>query len=466
MWENEPTWSVTEISQAIDAALRRAFPKEVWLRGEIRNLKRGDRMVWFDLVEPAPNDDPGRPPVATLPVVLFDMARRQVNTRLRQSGGAVRMEDGTEVRVRGQLGWWGMGGRLQLHMTDIDPDFTLGRLAANRTRLLRRLDAEGLLRRQAALSLPLVPLRLGLVTSAASAAEHDVLDELARARIGFRVVRADVRVQGRSAPRSVAWGLRAVASRGVDVVLLVRGGGASTELATFDNEVIARTIASLDVPVATGIGHDIDRTVADEVAHVAYKTPTACAQAMVSIVRAFEAALVTAWTAVARAARDAVGSQLAQLQSRAHHVAVGSRHGLVAADRTLSTGAQRLGRSADAALVRSGQYTERTSRRIETGVRVQCASHVRRLDALQDRLTQRAPRSVDAHERRLASAQAQLRALDPARVLARGWSITRSADGAVVRSPDQVASGDTLETTVAGGKLRSVVQDRSTERDR
>lgn len=456
---------MAEISQAIDAALRGAFPTEVWLRGEIRNLKRGERIVWFDLVEPAPHDDPGRPPLATLPVVLFDMARRQVNTRLRQSGGAVRMEDGTEVRVRGQLGWWATGGRLQLQMADIDPEFTLGRLAANRAKLLRTLDAAGLLRRQAALSLPLVPLRLGLVTSASSAAEHDVLDELRRAGIGFQVIRADVRVQGHSAPRSVAWGLRAVASRGVDVVLLVRGGGASTELATFDNEVIARTIAGLAVPVVTGIGHDIDRTVADEVAHVAYKTPTACAQAMVSIVRDFDDALVATWTAVTRTARDAVTSQLSRLQACARHVAVGTRHGLAAADRMLSTGAGRLTRSADAALVRSDQKTESTSRGIETGVRVQRASHLRRLDGLQHRLMQRAPRLLDTEQRRLASSEAQLRALDPARVLARGWSITRSVDGAVVRAPDQVVTGDQLETTVAGGELRSVVQHRSTERD-
>ena len=180
-------------------------------------------------------------------------------------------------------------------MTDIDPAFTLGRLAADRDRLLRLLDAEGLLGRQAALSRPLVPLRVGLVTAGGSAAEHDVMDELRRSGLGFRVVRADARVQGPTAPRSVAWGLRAVAARGADVVLLVRGGGATTDLAAFDSEVIARAVAGLDTPVLTGIGHDIDRSVADEVAHAAYKTPTACAQAVVADVLAFEGRLGAAW---------------------------------------------------------------------------------------------------------------------------------------------------------------------------
>src|SRR5690606_19126440 len=166
---------------------------------------------------------------------------------------------------RGRITFYERGGRLQLQMSDIDPDFTLGRLAADRERVLRQLAAEGLLDREARLPRPLLPMRLGLVTSAGSAAEHDLLDELRASGIGFTVVPADVRVQGARPPTSVPRGLRAVAARGVVLVLLVRGGGAATDLAAFDGEVIARAIAELEVPVLTGIGHDIDRSVADEV---------------------------------------------------------------------------------------------------------------------------------------------------------------------------------------------------------
>ncbi|HKY64857.1 MAG TPA: exodeoxyribonuclease VII large subunit, partial [Acidimicrobiales bacterium] len=207
LWDDagDPTWSVPELGEAIGLHLRTAFPDEVWVRGVIRNLNPGRRggTVWFDLVEPAADGDLSRPPVASLPVVLFDMARRRVNARLTDAGGAVRMTDGTEVRLRGRLTYYERGGRLQLTMSDIDPDFTLGRLAADRDRLLRLLEAEGLLGRQASLPRPLLPLRLGLVTSRGSAAEHDVLDELRRSGIGFSVLRADVRVQGAHAPRSV-----------------------------------------------------------------------------------------------------------------------------------------------------------------------------------------------------------------------------------------------------------------------
>ena len=177
LWDDpgDPTWSVPELGEAIGLRVRTAFPDELWVRGVIRNLNPSRRggTVWFDLVEPAADGDLGRPPVATLSVVLFDTARRRVNARLTDAGGRVRMTDGTEVRVRARVTWYDRGGRLQLQMSDIDPAFTLGRLAADRDRLLRLLDGEGLLTRQAALPRPVLPLRLGLVTSRGSAAEHD-----------------------------------------------------------------------------------------------------------------------------------------------------------------------------------------------------------------------------------------------------------------------------------------------------
>jgi exodeoxyribonuclease VII large subunit len=462
LWDDPdaPTWSVAEVGEALAVALRRAFPEEVWVRGVIRNLSRGrGGMVWFDLIEPAPGGDLSKPPLATLPVVLFDDARRQVNARLASGGNAVRMVDGTEVRVRGRPGYWPRGGRLQLQMSDIDPDFTLGRLAAERERLLRRLDAEGLLSRQGALPAPLVPLRLGLVTSSGSAAEQDVLDELRRSGIGFRVFRADVRVQGYDAARSVAWGLGAVAARGVDAVLLVRGGGATTDLAAFDSELIARTIAGLGVPVLTGIGHDIDRTIADEVAHAAYKTPTACAQAVVDDVRAFGRRTVEVWQDIAVTVRRRLRAESVRLSACGRHVAVATRQGLASADRDLAARPPRVRRAATGALDRLARQLERAAGRTSSSARGHLRARELALGAVGHRLRHRPPRLVAAAAHDLDRLDAQVRALDPARTLARGWSITRDARGRVLRSVAAVAEGDSLVTTLADGGVRSTVTD-------
>jgi exodeoxyribonuclease VII large subunit len=463
LWDDpgDPTWSVPELGQAIGLSLRAAFPGEVWVRGVIRNLNPSRRggTVWFDLIEPAPGGDLAKPAQATLPVVLFNQERLRVNARLRDAGGGVRMSDGTEVRLRGRVTFYDRGGRVQLQMSDIDPAFTLGRLAADRERLLRALDAEGLLTRQAGLPRPVVPLRLGLVTSAGSAAEHDVLDELRRSGIGFSVVRADVRVQGSHAARSVAWGLAAVAARGVDAVLLVRGGGATTDLAAFDSEIIARAVAGLDVPVLTGIGHDIDRSVADDVAHASYKTPTACAQAVVDDVRAFERHAFDVWRGVAAAVGRHLRAEGDRLRTCGRHVAVATRQGLSGADRDLSGRAMRVRRSATGALARSALALERSVGRAESGARARLRGHEQVVAAAAERLVQRPPRLLAGASRDLARLDAQVRALDPARSLARGWSITRHADGRVVRSVRDVAAGHELSTTLADGEVRSSVSD-------
>src|SRR5262249_31546231 len=149
-------------------------------------------------------------------------------------------------------------GKLTLKMRGLDPMYTLGQLAADRDRLLRRLVGEGLLDAQRRLPLPACPYRVGLVTSVGSAAWHDVTDELRRSGLRWQLVVCDTSVQGANAEYGIAGALRRLGRAEVDVIALVRGGGSRTDLATFDTEVVARAIAGLPVPVLTGLGHEID----------------------------------------------------------------------------------------------------------------------------------------------------------------------------------------------------------------
>src|SRR4051795_127302 len=147
----EPRMSVAELNSGIGTVLARAFPDELWVRGEIANLSRPPSgHVYFDLVD---GD-------CALAVTLWASDRQVVNAVLRRSGGAVRMTDGTEVRVRVRVTWYPKRGQVSLRMLSIDTAYTLGRLAEARELLLMRLKAEGLLVRQAALPLPAVPLRV------------------------------------------------------------------------------------------------------------------------------------------------------------------------------------------------------------------------------------------------------------------------------------------------------------------
>ena len=427
----EPTFSVGELADAIGHAVRAAFRDEVWVRGEIHDLSRPPSgHVYLTLVEERPEG--GK---ATLSVMLSAANKVAVNRALTRAGGSVRMVDGTEVRIRGRLDWYAPRGQLQLRMTAIDPAYTLGQLELARAELISRLDAEGLLRRNAGLALPLVPLRIGLVTSRGSAAEADFLDELGRSGLAFHVIAVDVRVQGVGAPRHVASGIASLAARACEVIAVVRGGGARTDLACFDDEQVARAIAQCPVPVITGIGHETDRTVADDVAHASAKTPTAAAQHLVDHVGAYLARVEDVWAHLARVGQRELSAHLHRIEA---HAGRARRAGAVAT-------------------TRADQRLERDVGRLGGAARARVRDADARLESAIRRLSHRAPRALVEAERGLGTTDARIRALDPERALARGWSITRTVDGQVVRTPADVAPGDRLRTQTAGGEVRSTV---------
>ena len=446
----EPTFSVTELSDQIGNALRARFRDEVWVRGEIRNLSRPPSgHVYFTLTDP----DGG----ASIGVMLSAAKKGSVNDTLIRAGGTVRMTDGTDVRIRGRLDWYSPRGELQLRMTAIDPAYTLGQLELARAEILARLREEGLLGANAARPLPLVPLRVGLVTSEGSAAEADFLDELRRSGFAFHVLRADSRVQGVDAPRAIASAIRMLATHHLDVLALVRGGGARTDLAAFDDEAVARAIAACPVPVLTGVGHEVDTSVADDVAHTSAKTPTACAQLLVARVAELASALEGTWAGIAERGVRTVRRHDERLVAHARHLARGTRVALDGGAARLASIADRSRRAAVVGLDRASHRLDTQQGRITGAARSHLRSAELLVDAGERRVAHRAPRALAESERALDGIAARLRVLDPDRTLRRGWSITRGPDGSVVRSPDDVRAGDQLTTRVAGGDVRSTV---------
>ena len=405
-----PVLSVSRLGSLIKDGLAVLFPEEFWVEGQITNLRTPrSGHTYLDLVEPS--DEPGRPPVAAFSVVLWKQTKVGIDRTLAEAGDLT-LGDDLQVRIRASIDFYPPHGRLQLKMTGVDPGFTLGLMAAQRERLLLALATEGILGRNASLALSEPALRIGLVTSIGSAAHADFCTELERSGIAFDLIERDTRVQGDGAAIDIAEGLRIVATYGPDVIALVRGGGSAVDLSVFDAEVVARTIAGLAVPVLTGIGHEIDRSIADEVAHTSYKTPTACAAALVGAARVFADRISALRTAIADHAHRAIDM----------------------ADRQRTDLAGRTIRAANAVL----------------------RHHTDLLAAGQSRLLHTASALPQRHRERLDALGARLRALDPAMVLARGWSITRLSDGTLVRSPQDVSDGDTLVTALADGTVTSV----------
>lgn len=424
------TLSVTQLHDAINRALRKSFPDEVWVRGEVHRVSNSRRgHTYFELVERK------RAGVvqSTLDVALLEWNRAPVDAARREVG--VELAEGIEVRIRGRVGVYARSGRLQFEMTAIDPEFTLGRLAADRDRLLRVLGQEGLLGANRSRVLPPVPLRVGIVASVGSAGYHDFVQELRAAPFGWRIETYDVRVQGRDAPGALVHALRTADGRALDVITLIRGGGARSELAVFDAEPLARTIATMTTPVLTGIGHETDRSVADEVAYGAFKTPTAVAQALVGRAQAFADHLAAAESRLLTLVPARLGASAARLDLVGTQIQSGVRRHLALARRQVD--AQAAGVALGAARIpdRSRAHQERARARIEA----------------------RAPDILRRAAARVEAQAAQVRALDPQRVLARGYSITRTDAGTALRDPAVVSVDAVLTTQLARGQITSRV---------
>ena len=422
-----PTYTVGELADAINDTLRRGFSDGVWVRGEISGWSDRGQHAYFTLV-----DDDGTK--AAVNVQFFANSRMRLRPLLQKH--RLRLADGMKVRVFGYLDYYAPNGRIGLKMTGIDPKYTLGDIAQSRDEVIRRLVADGLLDANKRRPLSSIPLRVGVVTSVGTAAWHDFHDELQRSALGFSLTVIDTRVQGEFAEEMVAAAIVTLGRRpDLDAVVVIRGGGARNELAVFDAERIARAIAASPVPVLTGLGHEVDRSVADEVAHTSLKTPTACAGEL-----------------IARAARYCADAEAAFAS-----IVRESRHSLIAATSDLSQTAHRIARRTHAAVERAD---ERLGMRIDTLARTAPASLARadqRLVDSQQRVLARAGAVVERSTSRLDVVAARVAALDPAVQLARGWSITRDGDGRVVRSVDDLAADDIVTIAVADGLITSTV---------
>jgi exodeoxyribonuclease VII large subunit len=429
----EATFGVAALNQAISEAIGDGFPKPVWVRGEVQQLHVSrNQHTYFELVEKHERRDQVR---AVIRVALFRDDRPAVNRALRDAG--LRLADGVEVRIRARVDFWPPAGRLQLVMTEIDPAFTAGRLAADRDRLLRVLAQEGILSRNAARSLAVVPLRVGLVSSAGTAAYRDFVHGLETSGYAFRVAHCDVGVQGAAASRRIVWGLRRLARLDVDVIAVVRGGGARSDLAPFDTEIVARAITEMPVPVITGIGHETDRTIADDVAHTCAKTPTAAAATLV----------------------EAVDAYVERLAYIGHRVSLRARSVGTLAERDLRGLVSRLVRSIPIVLERERRSVNANWARAAHAGRRGTRDASQALERSRRVVLAAARRELWAQNTRLDTADARLRALDPRQVLERGYTITRDERGQVVRAAAGVRAGSQLSTETARGTVRSRVEE-------
>ena len=241
--------SIAALYRQVQAAVTGVVPRGhlQWVRGEIQSISDRTGHCYMDLVDPDAVRGRDTP---VLKVNCWGRTWGPLKTTLGRQG--IVLEPGVVVSLRGRVEFYPPRGQINFIASDVDVTALLGRLAARRAALLHTLESEGLLRRNQALAVPAVPLRIGLVASPGSEGYNDFVGQLRRSDLAFSVVLFKANVQGAGAPASVARALHAMSGADCDLAVLVRGGGSRGDLAAFDAEPVARAIAGLALPAVDG----------------------------------------------------------------------------------------------------------------------------------------------------------------------------------------------------------------------
>ena len=376
----------------------------------------------------------------------------------------VALADGQLVEASGFFTAYPAKGRLQFQVRS----FTLageGALRMQVAELARRLELEGLMDAARKRALPRFPVRVGLVTSPRGKAVHDVLRTLARRYPTAELVVAGVPVEGENAVAEIVRGLEAVAREpGIDVILLVRGGGSYEDLMPFNAEAVARAIVACPVPVVTGIGHEPDTSIADMVADVRASTPTAAAEAVspdrdevMHRLDGLGALLGSALTGRITQARHRMGLAAARPVWHDASVLLGARMQGVdllasAIERALP---ERIVRQRET-VARLRADILRAGHAIGSAERVSC-------DQTTERVRQAGRALIGSTTQVVSGAAARLHDLSPLGILGRGYAVCYEQDGVVVRDTAQVTPGDHVRVRLARGHIGCIVEDTEAE---
>ena len=421
MWEMvHDVLTLFELNSLVHEIIEANFDEECWVTGELSDVSTPAFGGHFygELVQ---KDEESDRIIARARITCWSRTYNLLRLRFQKEAGEA-LRKGLQVKLLVKVNFHEQYG-YSLNVLDIDSTFTLGDLARRRREILIQLENDGILHDNQELPLPRLLRRIAVVSSATAAGYGDFCHQLEQNDYGFHF---DVRLfpsvmQGDGVPEGIISALEAILSPSLgedggghfDLVVIIRGGGASSDLSDFDSYELAACIAQYPLPVVTGIGHERDETVLDYVAHTRVKTPTAAAAFIIEH-QAEEAAL------------------LDDLYQRITH-------------------------SARERIQREKQRMERQQAVLPLLFTNAIQGKQSRLALLRQRLLAACPGRIEREQHRLQLMKQRLESLDPRLLLRRGYSIT-TCGGKIVRNPETLAEGDVLTTHVEHGEILSVVK--------
>lgn len=433
---NKEYLRISELNQLIGGAIHASFPQPLWICGEVQgyNRNRSKNHIFFELIEKDPDS---KNIIAKIGLVLFAGRKAHIQSILKQSENAFALKDDIEVKLACSIDFYPPHGVVRLIVESIDPTYTLGKFAQEKQKLIALLKKKGTLDKNKQLGLTSVPLCLGLVTADDSAAYNDFRSELARSGFAFEVYLRNALMQGKSSEKDICKAIDELGKiKNLDAIVITRGGGSIADLSWFDSQAIAEKIAACPVPVLSGIGHEINITITDMAAHTYAKTPTAIAQFLVNRVQIF---------------LDEIDEKLEEITSGAQEI--------------IEEEKQRLKDSAVS---------------LQNSTRSYLKDHNEKIIRFQEILRQKPGSLLKNKAKMVADRRAVLKKItasyfsskrvtlngykrmidnfDPVNTLKRGFSITRTQDGKVLKDIGFIHPGEKLTTEVAGGVITSEIK--------
>jgi len=431
--------SVSELTARLKTLVEGQFG-DVWVEGEISNFRRHTSGHWYFTLK----DD-----AAMLRCASFRMQNRLIRFT---------PEDGLTVRARGRLSLYEARGDYQLLVDLLEP-VGVGALQFAFEQLKRKLSAQGLFDPARKRPLPLLPRRIGVVTSPDGAAVRDILRVIKRRNQAISIIIAPARVQGDGAAADIAQAIEALNSRSeVDVIIVGRGGGSTEDLSCFNEERVARAIHSSRTPVISAVGHETDFTIADFVADLRASTPSAAAE-MVALARQ------EIWARISRLTTEMAGAFRYRLLRLRNNVSeLESHRAFGAVEMQIKKASQRFDDgvfSIETALrrvirKRRGQHNALALRLGDADIRRRMIQQRGKLAVLKARIRSSQRVWLDERKERLSVAAGKLDSLSPLSVLGRGYAIAFDSNGGVIKRAIDVNEGERVRVRLAEGDLHCI----------
>lgn len=426
-------YSLLELNTALRAAVDKAFPDKYWVCAEVSELHvNAAGHCYLELIE----KNARGATVARQRAMIWSPVFRLLKPYFEQETGFA-FSAGIKVLVQVSVAFHELYG-MSLVIGDINPTYTLGDAARRRAEILRRLVDEGVIDMNRELALPIVPQRIAVISSGTAAGYGDFIDQLQNNpyRYIFYPVLFPAVMQGERTESSVIEALNRIyaAIDHFDCVVIIRGGGATSDLGSFDSYPLAANVAQFPLPVVVGIGHDRDETVLDHVAAVRVKTPTAAAEWLVARVHETELRIEVLRREAAEAVEACLSHEATRLQQVVSMLPF-------AVTRRLHAEQSRL-----LAAVAT----------VERGSRERISQEKSRLSLLTHLIPERISSRLHHEAQRLDSLQQHINLLSPDAMLSRGYSLVLK-EGKVVRSVADLAAGDATTLLLADGEASATI---------